>query len=135
MGYSLSEPRFQAHHHAATECPTPARSDLATVTQDCPACGGKLWAANKPQRTVVTLDGLVRLQRVTLGRTRPVSSRPTLRLVREIPGETVHGQRRTSKGDVTLMEVAGIMIPFDGLAIGSLEQYRENHGLVGNKSR
>lgn len=36
--------------------------DLATVTRDCPACGGKLWAANKPQRTVVTLNGLVRLR-------------------------------------------------------------------------
>ena len=43
--------------------PTPERTlDLATTTRDCPACGRRLWAANKPQRTVVTLEGLVRLR-------------------------------------------------------------------------
>jgi hypothetical protein len=35
--------------------------ELAPQTRDCPACGQRLWAANKPQRTVVTLEGLVRL--------------------------------------------------------------------------
>src|SRR3954447_19997417 len=43
--------------------PEPGRTlDLATTTRDCPACGRVLWAANKPQRTVVTLEGLVRLR-------------------------------------------------------------------------
>jgi hypothetical protein len=36
--------------------------DLATNTRDCPACGRALWSANKPRRTVVTLDGLVQLR-------------------------------------------------------------------------
>jgi hypothetical protein len=36
--------------------------ELATSTRDCPACGRRLWAANKPQRTVTTLDGIVRLR-------------------------------------------------------------------------
>ena len=36
--------------------------DLATHVRDCPECGRMLWAANKPRRTVVTLDGLVRLR-------------------------------------------------------------------------
>src|SRR5206468_819910 len=36
--------------------------ELTTHTRDCPACGRHLWAANKPQRTVVTLSGLVRLR-------------------------------------------------------------------------
>jgi hypothetical protein len=36
--------------------------DLETHTRDCPACGRILWAANKPRRTVVTLEGLVRLR-------------------------------------------------------------------------
>ena len=35
--------------------------ELATQTRTCPACGRSLWAANKPHRTVVTLQGLVRL--------------------------------------------------------------------------
>jgi hypothetical protein len=43
--------------------PEPQRTlDLATTTRDCPACGRRLWAANKPQRAVVTLEGLVRLR-------------------------------------------------------------------------
>ena len=43
--------------------PQPARTlELTTQTRDCPACGRMLWAANKPQRTVVTHDGLVRLR-------------------------------------------------------------------------
>jgi hypothetical protein len=43
--------------------PRPDRTlELATHTRDCPACGRVLWAANKPQRTVVTLEGLVRLR-------------------------------------------------------------------------
>ncbi len=36
--------------------------DLEAHTRDCPACGRILWAANKPRRTVVTLEGLVRLR-------------------------------------------------------------------------
>jgi len=36
--------------------------ELTTTIRDCPACGGVLWAANKPQRTVVTLQGLIRLR-------------------------------------------------------------------------
>jgi hypothetical protein len=43
--------------------PRPDRTiDLTTQTRDCPECGRTLWAANKPQRTVVTLEGLVRLR-------------------------------------------------------------------------
>jgi hypothetical protein len=43
--------------------PQPERAlELTTTTRDCPACGRPLWAANKPQRTVVTLEGLVRLR-------------------------------------------------------------------------
>src|SRR5579871_2478155 len=43
--------------------PQPDRTlELTTHTRDRPACGRRLWAANKPQRTVVTLDGLVRLR-------------------------------------------------------------------------
>jgi hypothetical protein len=43
--------------------PRPDRTvDLATHTRDCPACGRLLWAANKPRRTVVTLEGLVQLR-------------------------------------------------------------------------
>src|SRR3954471_11128775 len=36
--------------------------ELTTHTRACPTCGQRLWAANKPQRTVVTLDGLIRLR-------------------------------------------------------------------------
>jgi hypothetical protein len=43
--------------------PRPDRTvDLPTHTRDCPACGRVLWAANKPRRTVVTLEGLVQLR-------------------------------------------------------------------------
>jgi hypothetical protein len=35
--------------------------ELPTQTRACPSCGGPLVAANKPQRTVITLSGLVRL--------------------------------------------------------------------------
>jgi hypothetical protein len=43
--------------------PQPDRTlELLTHTRDCPACGRRLWAANKPQRTVTTLQGLVRLR-------------------------------------------------------------------------
>jgi hypothetical protein len=35
---------------------------LATSLRACPICGGPLWAANKPQRTVTTLHGLIRLR-------------------------------------------------------------------------
>jgi hypothetical protein len=43
--------------------PKPDRTlELATTIRDCPACGRVLWAANKPQRTIVTLEGLLRLR-------------------------------------------------------------------------
>ena len=43
--------------------PQPDRTlELATNIRVRPECGHKLWAANKPQRTVVTLEGLVRLR-------------------------------------------------------------------------
>ena len=46
-----------------TARPQPDRTlELTTTIRDCPACGRRLWAANKPQRTVVTLQGLVRLR-------------------------------------------------------------------------
>jgi hypothetical protein len=35
--------------------------ELANATKVCPACGGPAWAAAKPQRSVTTLDGVVRL--------------------------------------------------------------------------
>ena len=45
-----------------TPRPEPAREiELAAQTRVCPACGGPLWAAYKNRRTVVTLDGVVRL--------------------------------------------------------------------------
>src|SRR5437667_11790031 len=43
--------------------PQPERAlELTTTTRDRPSCGRILWAANMPQRTVVTLEGLVRLR-------------------------------------------------------------------------
>jgi hypothetical protein len=43
--------------------PQPDRTlELSTHTRDCPTCGRRLWAANKPQRVVTTLDGIVRLR-------------------------------------------------------------------------
>jgi hypothetical protein len=45
-----------------TARPLPDRTlELANLTKVCPACSGPLWAAAKPQRSVVTLDGIVRL--------------------------------------------------------------------------
>jgi hypothetical protein len=42
--------------------PLPDRTlELSTHLRDCPVCGRRLWAANKPRRTVTTLDGLVQL--------------------------------------------------------------------------
>jgi hypothetical protein len=42
--------------------PLPDRTlELATSTRVCHACGGPLWAAAKPQRSVTTLEGIVRL--------------------------------------------------------------------------
>src|SRR4051795_1326967 len=42
--------------------PLPDRTlELPNHTRDCPACGRRTWAANKPRRTVTTLDGLVQL--------------------------------------------------------------------------
>src|SRR5437763_10963765 len=36
--------------------------ELPAYTRVCPSCGRPLWAANKAQRTVTTLEGLVRLR-------------------------------------------------------------------------
>ena len=45
-----------------TARPTPTREvDLPAITRTCPRCGGPLWAAYKTRRTVITLDGTVRL--------------------------------------------------------------------------
>jgi hypothetical protein len=45
-----------------TPRPQPARElELTTATRRCPGCDGPLWAAYKNRRTVVTLDGVVRL--------------------------------------------------------------------------
>jgi hypothetical protein len=45
-----------------TPRPQPAReSELTTATRRCPGCDAPLWAAYKNRRTVVTLDGVVRL--------------------------------------------------------------------------
>jgi hypothetical protein len=42
--------------------PLPDRTvELTTSTRACPACGGPLWAAAKPRRSVATLEGIVRL--------------------------------------------------------------------------
>ena len=43
--------------------PIPDRAiDLTTHTRVCPACSGPLWSAATVRRTVVTLEGLVRLR-------------------------------------------------------------------------
>ncbi len=43
--------------------PRPDRTiELTLRLSDCPACGRRLWAAIKPSRTIVTLEGLVRLR-------------------------------------------------------------------------
>jgi hypothetical protein len=56
--------------------PQPDRTlELMTQTRGCPACGHTLWAANKPRRTVVTLDGLARLRLQVRSCRNPVCSR------------------------------------------------------------
>src|SRR5262245_33007455 len=43
--------------------PRPERTlDLPALTRVCPACSGPLWSAATARRTVVTLEGLVRLR-------------------------------------------------------------------------
>ena len=43
--------------------PQPDRTlELPTLTRTCPACGGPLWAAYMTERSVATLDGIVRLR-------------------------------------------------------------------------
>ncbi len=45
-----------------TARPQPNREiDLPALMRTCPECGGPLWAAYKTRRTVITLDGTVRL--------------------------------------------------------------------------
>ena len=42
--------------------PQPTRElELTTSTRRCPGCDGPLWAAYKNRRTVITLDGVLRL--------------------------------------------------------------------------
>jgi len=36
--------------------------ELPALTRSCPACGGPLWAAYKTQRSITTLEGIVRLR-------------------------------------------------------------------------
>src|SRR3954465_9674112 len=56
--------------------PLPDRTlELPNHTRDCPACGQRTWAANKPRRTVTTLDGLVRLLLQVRSRRNPDCSR------------------------------------------------------------
>jgi hypothetical protein len=46
-----------------TARPLPDRTlELANHTKVCPSCAGGLWAAAKPSRSVVTLEGIVRLR-------------------------------------------------------------------------
>ena len=46
-----------------TARPLPDRTlELANDIKVCPSCGGILWAAAKPSRSVVTLEGIVRLR-------------------------------------------------------------------------
>ncbi len=46
-----------------TARPQPDRTlDLPCQTRACPSCAGPLWAANIAQRTITTLEGLVRLR-------------------------------------------------------------------------
>src|SRR3954447_8826984 len=43
--------------------PLPDRTvELTAHARVCPSCGGALWSANKAQRTVTTLQGLIRLR-------------------------------------------------------------------------
>jgi len=43
--------------------PQPSQTlELPALTLTCPACGGPLWAAYMAQRSVTTLDGIVRLR-------------------------------------------------------------------------
>jgi hypothetical protein len=43
--------------------PLPDRTlELPAHARVCPSCGGALWSANKAQRTVTTLQGLIRLR-------------------------------------------------------------------------
>jgi hypothetical protein len=45
-----------------TPRPQPTRElELTTATRRCPGCAGPLWAAYKNRRSVVTLDGVIRL--------------------------------------------------------------------------
>jgi hypothetical protein len=45
-----------------TARPQPTRElELTTSTRRCPGCDGPLWAAYKNRRTVITLDGVIRL--------------------------------------------------------------------------
>ena len=45
-----------------TARPQPTRElELTTSTRRCPGCDGPLWAASKNRRTVITLDGVLRL--------------------------------------------------------------------------
>src|SRR5262245_27852171 len=46
-----------------TARPQPTQTlEIATLTRDCPTCGGTLWSANMARRTVTTLKGLIRLR-------------------------------------------------------------------------
>ena len=84
--------------------PQPDRTlDLATETRDCPECGRKLWAANKPQRTIVTLDGLVRLRLQVRSCRNPECSRHNVCLRPEQEGRLVLPQHEFGLDVVALV--------------------------------
>jgi hypothetical protein len=86
--------------------PRPDRTvDLTTQTRDCPACGRTLWAANKPQRTVVTLDGLVRLRLQVRGCRNPECPRRRLCLRPEQEGRFALPQHEFGLDVVALVGV------------------------------
>src|SRR3954452_18469740 len=70
-----------------TARPEPTRElELTTSTRRCPGCEGPLWAAYRNRRTVVTLDGVVRLA-VQVRRSRaPACPRPGVPLRPEQEG-------------------------------------------------
>jgi hypothetical protein len=86
--------------------PAPVRTlDLATTTRDCPGCGRRLWAANKPQRTVVTLEGLVRLRLQVRSCRNPVCSRHRICLRPEREGRYALPQHEFGLDVVALVGV------------------------------
>ena len=58
--------------------PQPSQTlELPALTRTCPECGGPLWAAYMAQRSVTTLDGIVRLRLQVRRCRRPPSPPPS----------------------------------------------------------